>query len=139
MPRPGTSPTRPLTVAQLSTQIRNLLESEFYEVWVLGELSNCRLWNTGHLYFTLKDAAAQVKAVMFRSALRALRFKPQDGLRVVARGRLSVYDPKGEYQLVCEHLEPQGLGSLQLAVEQLKKRFPQARELSSYERGAFDE
>ena len=130
MPRPGTSPTRPLTVAQLSTQIRNLLESEFYEVWVLGELSNCRLWNTGHLYFTLKDAAAQIKGVVFRSSLRYLKFKPEDGLKVVARGRVSVYDPKGEYQLVCEHLEPQGLGALQLAFEQLKARLQ--------EEGLFD-
>ena len=91
-------------------------------MWVEGELSNCRLWNTGHLYFTLKDAGAQIKAVMFRSACRYLKFKPEDGLHVIARGRVSVYDPKGEYQLVCEHLEPEGLGALQLAFEQLKKR-----------------
>jgi exodeoxyribonuclease VII large subunit len=84
------------------------------------------VWNTGHLYFTLKDATAQIKGVMFRSALRALRFKPQDGLRVVARGRVSVYDPKGEYQLICEHLEPEGLGALQLAFEQLKQRLQAA-------------
>lgn len=91
-------------------------------MWVEGELSNCRPWNTGHLYFTLKDSSAQIKGVIFRSALRYLRFKPEDGLKVVARGRVSVYDPKGEYQLVCEHLEPQGLGALQLAFEQLKAR-----------------
>ena len=91
-------------------------------MWVEGELSNCRVWNTGHLYFTLKDAATQVRAVIFRSALRYLKFKPADGLRVVARGRLSVYEPKGEYQLICEHLEPHGLGALQLAFDQLKKR-----------------
>ena len=74
------------------------------------------------MYFTLKDANAQIKGVIFRSALRYLRFKPQDGLRVVARGRLSVYDPKGEYQIVCEYLEPEGLGALQLAFDQLKER-----------------
>jgi len=91
-------------------------------VWVEGELSNCRLWNTGHLYFTLKDSSAQIRGVIFRSALRYLKFKPADGLRIVARGRLSVYEPKGEYQLVCEHMEPQGLGALQLAFDQLKKR-----------------
>ncbi len=91
------------------------------------------MWNTGHLYFTLKDKTAQIKGVMFRSSLRLLRFKPQDGLRVVARGRISVYDPKGEYQIVCEHLEPEGLGALQLAFDQLKQRlsadglFDQAR------------
>ena len=102
--------------------IRDLLEAEFFEVWVEGELSNCRVWNTGHLYFTLKDSGAQVRGVIFRSALRYLRFKPADGLRVVARGRVSVYEPKGEYQLVCEHMEPHGLGALQLAFDQLKKR-----------------
>src|SRR5262245_21913847 len=89
-------PRRVLTVSQLTGQIRVLLEEAFVDAWVEGEISNCRLWNTGHLYFTLKDASAQIKAVMFRSALRYLRFKPQDGLRVVARGRVSVYDPKGE-------------------------------------------
>jgi exodeoxyribonuclease VII large subunit len=116
-------PTRQvLTVSQLSGRIRSCLEERFFEVWVEGELSNCKVWNTGHLYFTLKDAGAQIKGVMFRSALRLLRFAPKDGLRVVARGRISVYDPKGEYQIVCEHLEPEGLGALQLAFDQLKER-----------------
>lgn len=128
--RPGSAATRALTVGQLTAQIRNLLESTFVEVWVEGELSNCRLWNTGHLYFTLKDGSAQIKGVIFRSSLRYLRFKPEDGQKVVARGRVSVYDPKGEYQLVCEHLEPQGLGALQLAFEQLKARLQ--------EEGLFD-
>jgi exodeoxyribonuclease VII large subunit len=100
-------------------------------MWVEGEISNCRLWNTGHLYFTLKDTGAQIKAVMFRSALRQLRFAPADGLRVVARGRVSVYEPKGEYQIVCEHLEPEGLGALQLAFDQLKARLTKE--------GLFDE
>ena len=116
------SPRRVLSVTDLTVRVRDLLEAEFFEVWVEGELSNCRVWNTGHLYFTLKDSASQVKAVIFRSALRYLKFKPADGLRVIARGRVSVYEPKGEYQLVCEHLEPHGLGALQLAFEQLKKR-----------------
>jgi exodeoxyribonuclease VII large subunit len=80
------------------------------------------VWTTGHLYFTLKDSAAQIKGVMFRSALRYLKFKPEDGLHVVVRGRISVYDPKGEYQLVAEHLEPKGFGALQVAFEQLKKK-----------------
>jgi exodeoxyribonuclease VII large subunit len=79
------------------------------------------VWNSGHYYFTLKDATAQIKGVVFRSALRYLKFKPEDGVLVVARGRISVYEPKGEYQFVCEYLEPQGLGALQLAFEQLKK------------------
>jgi exodeoxyribonuclease VII large subunit len=125
-PAPALSEAQPArrvwTVTDLTGAIRDLLETRFAEVWVEGEISNCRVWNTGHLYFTVKDAGAQIRAVMWRSALRTLRFKPEDGLHVVARGRVSVYDPKGEYQLVCEHLEPQGAGALQLAFEQLKKR-----------------
>jgi exodeoxyribonuclease VII large subunit len=122
-PRPEVPPTRRiLTVSELTGQIRALLETRFIEVWVEGELSNSRVWNTGHMYFTLKDTGAQLKGIMFRSAVRALRFTPRDGLRVVARGRVSVYDPKGEYQIVCEHLEPEGLGALQLAFDQLKQR-----------------
>src|SRR2546425_209278 len=113
---------RVFTVTELTVRVRDLLEQEFSEIWVEGELSNCRVWNTGHLYFTLKDGASQIRSVIFRSALRYLKFKPADGLRVVARGRVSVYEPKGEYQLVCEHLEPHGLGALQLAFDQLKKR-----------------
>jgi exodeoxyribonuclease VII large subunit len=109
-------------VSELSATIRDALENQFQNVWVEGEISNARLWNTGHLYFTLKDSASQIKGVMFRSALRYLKFKPEDGLRVVARGKVSVYDVKGEYQIICEHMEPQGFGPLQLAFEQLKKK-----------------
>ena len=116
------SARRILTVSELTGQIRALLEHRYIEVWVEGELSNSRVWNTGHMYFTLKDGGAQLRGVMFRSAVRGLRFEPRDGLRVVARGRISVYDPKGEYQIVCEHLEPEGLGALQLAFDQLKQR-----------------
>jgi exodeoxyribonuclease VII large subunit len=118
-----TSPERRIfTVSELTAAVRELLEGEFPEIWVEGEISNGRLWNTGHFYFTLKDAGAQVRAVMFRSSARLLKFRPEDGLHVIARGRLSVYDPKGEYQIVCEHMEPHGLGALQLAFDQLKKR-----------------
>ena len=116
------APRRILTVSELTGRIRVHVEERFTDVWVEGELSNCRLWNTGHMYFTLKDGGAQIKGVMFRSAVRALRFKPQNGVRVVARGRVSVYDAKGEYQIVCERLEPEGLGALQLAFDQLKQR-----------------
>jgi exodeoxyribonuclease VII large subunit len=128
--RPLAADRRILSVTELTVRVRDLLEAEFVEIWVEGELSNCKVWNTGHLYFTLKDAAAQVRAVIFRSALRYLKFKPADGLRVVARGRVSVYEPKGEYQLICEHMEPHGLGALQLAFDQLKKRL--------HEEGLFD-
>ena len=121
-PAPAQPASRILTVSELTTAIRELLETTYPEVWVEGELSNCRFWNTGHLYFTLKDGSAQLKAVMFRSTVRYLKFRPEDGLRVVARGRVSVYGPKGEYQIVCAHLQPHGLGALQLAFEQLKRR-----------------
>jgi exodeoxyribonuclease VII large subunit len=110
----------PLSVSALTAAIRDRLESEFFEVWVEGELSNCRLWN-GLAYFTLKDASAQMRAVMFRSAVRRLRFRLEDGGHVLARGRVSVYEPRGECQLIVEHVEPRGLGALQLAFEQLKK------------------
>jgi len=120
------APPRPrrriISVSELTAEIRNVLEGQLGEMWVEGEISNCRIWNTGHMYFTLKDESAQIRSVMFRGTLRYLRFKPEDGLHVVARGRLSVYEPKGEYQLVCEHMEPHGLGALQLAFEQLKKK-----------------
>src|SRR3954451_24370825 len=113
---------RVFSVSELTAAIRGVLETGFGEIWVEGELSNCRTWNTGHVYFTLKDGDAQVKAVMFRSAVRYLKFKPEDGMHVIVRGQLSVYEPKGEYQIVCEHLEPRGLGALQMAVEQLKTK-----------------
>jgi exodeoxyribonuclease VII large subunit len=119
-----------LTVSELNATIRDILENQLQTVWVEGEVSNARVWNTGHMYFTLKDGASQIKAVMFRSAVRYLKFKPEDGLKVVARGKVSVYDPKGEYQIICEHMEPKGLGSLQQAFEQLKKKLA--------EEGLFD-
>ena len=122
-PAPRARPGRQvLTVPELTARIRLRLESAYPTVWVEGELSNCRRWNTGHLYFTLKGGTAQIRGVMFRSAFRYLRFEPADGQRIVARGRISVYEPKGEYQLVAEHLEPFGLGARQLAFDQLRGR-----------------
>src|SRR5687767_1817974 len=118
----GAPERRIYSVSELTGSIRELLESSFGDLWVEGEISNCRAWNTGHVYFTLKDPGAQIKAVMFRSAVRYLKFKLEDGQHVIARGRLGVYDPKGEYQLVCEHVQPRGAGALQVAFEQLKKR-----------------
>ncbi len=126
-PEPELEPPAPparriLTVTELTIRIRDHLEEQFFEIWVEGEISNCKAGATGHLYFTLKDKATQVRGIMYRSSLRYLKFRPADGLRVIARGKISVYEPKGEYQLLCEHLEPQGLGALQLAFEQLKNR-----------------
>jgi exodeoxyribonuclease VII large subunit len=110
------------SVSELTTRIRDLLVAEFTDVWVEGEVSNCREAQSGHLYFTLKDARAQVRCVCFRNQFRLLKFRPEDGLHVTVRGSVSVYEPRGEYQIYVEHMEPVGLGALQLAFEQLKKR-----------------
>ena len=113
---------RVFTVSEISLEIRSLLEKKFPDVWVTGEVSNFRAAGSGHLYFTLKDATAQLRAVCFRNQARYLKFKPQDGISVIARGHLSVYEARGEYQLYVEYLEPAGVGALQLAFEQLKQK-----------------
>src|SRR5438552_6119413 len=113
---------RPISVSELTTQIRAALENRFMGVWVEGEVSNFRAHSSGHWYFTLKDEFAQVRAACYRSSNQRIRFRPEDGLQVRARGRLSVYEPKGEYQLIVETLEPVGAGALQLAFEQTKAR-----------------
>jgi exodeoxyribonuclease VII large subunit len=110
------------SVSQLTARIRELLAHNFTDIWVEGEISNCREAQSGHLYFTLKDEAAQIRSVCFRQQLRLLKFRPQDGLKVTVRGSISVYDARGEYQIYVEHVEPVGLGALQLAFDQLKKR-----------------
>ena len=119
MPDPG---RRIFTVSQLTHAVKDTLEGRFGGLWVEGEISNLRVHTSGHVYFTLKDEEAQVRAVLFRSRVRRVRFEPADGLHVLAFGRLDVYAVRGEYQLVCEVLEPRGLGALQLAFEQLKAR-----------------
>jgi len=110
------------TVSELTQEIKSLFEKQFPDVWVTGEVSNFRAASSGNLYFTLKDASAQLRAVCFRNLARYLKFKPQDGISVIARGRLNVYEARGEYQLYVEYLEPAGLGALQLAFEQLKQK-----------------
>lgn len=110
------------SVAEVTGEIRGLLEAGFSDVWITGEISNARAAPSGHYYFTLKDRDAQLKAVCFRQNALYLKIKPQNGLAVIARGRISVYEARGEYQLYVEHLEPQGYGALQLAFEQLKKQ-----------------
>jgi exodeoxyribonuclease VII large subunit len=129
-------PLRPIeqrriySVSQINALARDLLETGLPEVWVEGEVSNLRAPGSGHLYFTLKDAASQIAAVLFRSQAIQLRFRLEDGLKVLVRGRVSLYEPRGTFQIVCEALEPAGRGSLQLAFEQLKKRLA--------EEGLFD-
>jgi exodeoxyribonuclease VII large subunit len=113
---------RILTVSQLTSLLRGVVEENFEQVWVQGEISNLALPQSGHAYFTLKDSGAQLRCVMFRAAARALKFRLQDGIGLIARGRLTVYDQRGDYQLLVEYLEPQGLGALQLAFQQLKER-----------------
>jgi len=109
-------------VSELSRVIREKLEAEFADVWVEGEVSNFRSASSGILYFTLKDETAQLRCVCFRQYARYLKFRPEDGLLVTARGKISVYEARGEYQLAVEFLEPRGLGALQLAFDQLKRR-----------------
>jgi exodeoxyribonuclease VII large subunit len=110
------------SVSELNAAIRAVLDEEFQDISVAGEISGLKLAASGHYYFTLKERDAQVKCVAFRSAHRYWKFKPQDGLAVLARGRIDVYEARGEYQLLVESLEPQGFGALQLAFEQLKQK-----------------
>src|SRR6202163_2206651 len=113
---------RALTVSELTARIRDLFARNFTDIWVTGEISNCHEAQSGHIYCTLKDERAQLKCVCFKNQLRTMKFRPEDGLRVTVRGSISVYESRGEYQIYIEHIEPVGLGALQLAFEQLKKR-----------------
>jgi exodeoxyribonuclease VII large subunit len=109
-------------VRDLVASVRSHIEREYSDAWVEGEISNFRAPDSGHLYFTLKDGNAQIRVVMFRSSARLLRFRPADGLQVIVRGRVTVYEDRGELQISAEHIEPKGAGSLQLAFEQLKAK-----------------
>ncbi|MBI1845461.1 MAG: exodeoxyribonuclease VII large subunit [Candidatus Rokubacteria bacterium] len=111
-----------LTVSELSERLRQVVEETFPAVWVEGEISNFKIYSSGHAYFTLKDASAQLRAVLFRTRVRRLRFEPGDGQHVLAFGSLEVYAQRGDYSLVVELLEPRGVGALQVAFEQLKAR-----------------
>lgn len=118
------------TVSALTAEIHRLLSRQFDDVRVAGEISGYKVWSSGHAYFTLKDESAQLRCVMFRGSLRYLKFKPADGLAVIARGSVEVRQERGEYQLIVSGLEPQGFGALQLAFEQLKRKLA--------EEGLFD-
>ena len=111
-----------LTVSQLAAQLAAMVEERFPAVWVEGEISNFKVYQSGHAYFTLKDDGAQMRCVLFRNRARRIRFTPGDGLHVLVFGGIEVYAQRGEYSLVVELLEPRGLGALQLAFEQLKER-----------------
>jgi exodeoxyribonuclease VII large subunit len=109
------------TVGEITSEIKQSLD-RFGIVWIQGEISNCKHHSSGHLYFSLKDAHAQLKAACFRNNNRYLKFRPEDGMEVLLRGRLSVYEPRGDYQVIVEYMEPVGVGSLQMAFDQLKEK-----------------
>jgi exodeoxyribonuclease VII large subunit len=115
-------PPRIYTVSALTAEIKSLLEEEFDFVWVEGELSNFACPSSGHYYMSLKDENAQIKAVMFKMQAHYLKFIPEDGMKVVARGRIGVYEPRGEYQIILDYLEPLGIGALAAAFEQVKNK-----------------
>jgi len=119
------------TVSELNRKIRSSLEQEFPILWIEGEISNLRIPSSGHCYFTLKDETSQLRAVIFKNMHRLLKFKPKDGMQVILRGRITVYEQRGEYQIIGDLLEPKGKGSLQEAFEQLKKKL--------VKEGLFDE
>ncbi len=110
------------TVTSLTAELRGLLAERFTDIWVAGEISGAKLAASGHYYFTLKDGEAQLRCACFRQVARYLKFKPRDGVEVLARGRIDVYEARGEYQLLVEALEPRGVGALQLAFDELKKK-----------------
>ena len=118
-------------VRELVAAVRTQLERAFTDVYVEGEISNYRPAESGHLYFTLKDGSSQLRMVMWRTQARLLRFRPENGLQVIARGRVTVYDERGDLQFQAEHLEPKGAGALQIAFEQLKAKLAAERSVRS--------
>jgi exodeoxyribonuclease VII large subunit len=127
---PPAAPERLMSVSELTDLIKTALEVAFPTVWVVGEISDLARPQSGHMYFTLKDAAAQARAVIWRGSAARLRFQPEDGMEVVCRGNVEVYAPRGQYQLIVQHMEPRGVGALEIALRQLRERL--ARE------GLFD-
>jgi exodeoxyribonuclease VII large subunit len=115
-------PPRIYTVSALTSEIKSLFEQAFDFVWVEGEISNFASPSSGHYYMSLKDENAQIKAVMFRMQASYLRFIPEDGMKVIARGRIGIYEPRGEYQIILDYIEPLGVGALAAAFEQVKKK-----------------
>lgn len=122
---------RVYTISELTFDIKGLLEQKFPFIWITGEISNFRIPASGHYYFALKDEKSKINALIFRSQIRNLAFTPDDGMQIVGLGRLSVYEPRGTYQIIFEYIEPKGVGALRIAFEQLKK--------SLFEEGLFDE
>ncbi len=121
MPSPQEAP-EVLTVGQLTAVLRGVVEQCFPDVWVAGEVSNCQKAGSGHIYFTLKDEEAQLKAILWKSAASKLKFDLRDGMEVIANGPLEVYPARGQYQIICQRVQPQGIGSLELALRQLQEK-----------------
>jgi exodeoxyribonuclease VII large subunit len=115
-------PPRIYTVSQVTAEIKSLLEGKFDVIWVEGEISNFSSPSSGHFYMSLKDEHAQIRTVMFRPQARYLKFTPEDGMMVIAKGRIGVYEPRGEYQIILDYLEPLGVGALAAAFEQVKRK-----------------
>ncbi len=130
-PPEKTGDRRIYSIFELTQSIKSLLEGRFAFVWISGEISNYRMPSSGHCYFTLKDDRAQINAVMFKGQKRNINFDLEDGLSIIGLGRISVYEPRGTYQIILEYIEPKGVGALQLAFERLKKRL--------FAEGLFDE
>ena len=129
---PGADSRRKIySVSELNSEIKTIIEERFPFVWITGEISNFRIPSSGHFYLTLKDDTSQINAVMFRGQQRHLKFVPEDGMSVTGMGRLSVYEPRGSYQIILEYLEPSGIGALQVAFEKLKRQLA--------EEGCFDD
>lgn len=121
---------RILTVSDLTGLIKSVLEESFYDIWMEGEISNLRIPTSGHVYLTLKDKASQIRAVIFKSSAKNIKFELKDGMHIICHGKITVYDVRGEYQIVIDTVEPQGIGVLQLAFEQLKEKL--------FKEGLFD-
>jgi exodeoxyribonuclease VII large subunit len=117
-----TTPRRVLTVSELNAEVHQLLEASFPELWIEGEVSNCKAYPSGHTYLTLKDEKSQVRAVLFKGSSFNVKFKLQDGQKILVRGRVTSYEPRGELQLIISAAEPRDKGALQLALEQLKAK-----------------
>ncbi len=120
--KPEANEPQVLSVSDVNRAIRSTLEGKFKILWIKGEISNFKAHTSGHFYFSLKDTKAQINAVMFRGFNQALKFKPRDGMEVIVRGKITVYEPRGNYQIFCELMEPVGAGAMQLAFEQLKQK-----------------
>ncbi|MCF6158833.1 MAG: exodeoxyribonuclease VII large subunit [wastewater metagenome] len=119
---PAEGQKRVLTISELTKRVRTIIEQAFSHIWVVGEISNVRRPLSGHIYLTLKDTGAQLQAVIFKSAAHSIKFELKDGMEVLVFGFLTVYDARGQYQFIIEHIEPKGIGALQLAFLQLKER-----------------